>query len=101
MIPLAEKRKINLSVHVKKALEGRAPENIQQLFKKQLSNKNNRAADRKDLNYPKHKLQQYQNGALYSSIKAWNSVPATIRNSNLTSFKKNLQSYTTKEYLKV
>ena len=99
LIPLADKRKINLVVHVKKSFEGRAPQNIQQLYKNQTSNVNNRSAKRGDLNYPPHKLQQYQNGSLYSSIKAWNSTPSDLRNNNLTSFKKNLQTYLTKQYL--
>ena len=99
LIPLAEKRKINLAVHVKKSLEGVAPANIQQIYQNQMSNVNNRAADRRDLNYPKHRLQQYQCGSLYSSIKTWNSVPVNIRNNNITTFKKNLQTYMTKQYL--
>lgn len=101
MIPLAHKRKINLAVHVKKSLEGRAPENIQQMYKKHLSNAENRAATKTELNYPKHKLQQYQNGSLYTSIKAWNSLPVDLRNHNMTTFKKNLQTHMTKQYLKI
>ena len=49
LIPLADKRKINLVVHVKKSFEGRAPQNIQQLYKNQTSNVN-RSANRGDLN---------------------------------------------------
>ena len=101
MIPLSSKRKINLAVHVKKSLEGRAPANIQAMYKQQLSNMNNRSAARRDLNIPKHRLQQYQNGALYTSIKAWNSLSVDIRDHNLTTFKKNLQTSMTKEYVKI
>ena len=99
LIPLADKRKINLALHVKKSLEGRAPENIQELYNKQISNVSNRAAAKQDLNYPKHKLQQYQSGSFYSSIKTWNDVPVAQRNNNLNTFKKNLQSHMTKQYL--
>ena len=101
LIPLAEKRKINLAVHVKKSLEKRAPENIQNLYLRQLSNQESRASVRKDLNYPKHKLQQYQNGSFYSSIKAWNAVPSHLREKTQTCFKKNLQTYITKKYLEM
>ena len=101
MIPLAAKRRINLAVHVKKALDQKAPENIQQLYLQQQSLKENRASERKDLNYPKHKLQQYQEGSFYSSIKSWNAVPPCIKNINTTTFKKNLQTYMTKQYLEI
>ena len=101
MIPLSGKRKINLAVHVKKSLEGRAPANIQEMYKKQLSITNNRSAARRDLNIPKHRLQQYQNGAFYNSIKAWNSLSVKIRDDNLSTFKKHLQTSMTKEYVKI
>ena len=101
MIPLAEKRNINLAVHVKKSLEGRAPENIQQIYSNQLSNVVHRAAASRQLNYPKHKLQQYQNGSLYSSIKSWNSIPVNLRNTNITTFKKKLQTHITQQYLQI
>ena len=99
LVPLADKRKINLALHVKKSLEGRSPDNIQQLYKNQTSNVSKRAADKQDLNIPKHKLQQYQCGSFYTSIKTWNAVPVALRNNNLTTFKKNLQSHMTKQYL--
>ena len=60
LIPLSEKRKINTAVLIKKSLLGRAPENLQQLFQNQKSHQESRAAYRGDLNYPKHRLQQYQ-----------------------------------------
>ena len=101
MIPLAEKRNINLAVHVKKSLEGRAPENIQQIYSNQLSKVVHRAAASRQLNYPKHKLQQYQNGSLYSSIKSWNSIPVNLRNTNITTFKKKLQTHITQQYLQI
>ena len=100
MIPLADKRKINLAVHVKKALEEKAPENIQNLYLKQQSFQKNRATEKRILNFPKHKLQQYQEGTFYTSIKAWNAVPTHLKNTTMTTFKKNLQTYTTKQYLK-
>ena len=99
LIPLADKRKINLVVHVKKSLEGKAPENIQMMYKNQRSLVDNRSAQRGDLNYPTHKLQQYQHGSLYSSIKAWNATPSDLRNNKLTIFKKNLQTHITNQYL--
>ena len=68
LIPLYEKRKINEAVHVKKSLIGKSPENIQQLYLSQISYEDSRAAIRGDLKYPKHKLQQYQQGPFYSSI---------------------------------
>ena len=37
LLPLTEKRKINVAVHVKKALTGKAPHNIQQMYKNQIS----------------------------------------------------------------
>ena len=101
LIPLAEKRKINLTIHVKKALEGRAPENIQNIYNKQLSQQGSRGAVRRDLNYPKHKLQQYQQGTLYTSLKAWNNTPADLRNNEQSSFKEKLQTYLTKQYLAI
>ena len=99
MIPLAQKRNINLAVHVKKSLEGRAPVNIQQIYSNQLSNVDHRAAANTQLNYPKHKLQQYEHGALYSSIKAWNSIPVDLRSNSIATFKKQLQTHITKQYL--
>ena len=99
LIPLADKRKINLVVHVKKSLEGKAPENIQMMYKNQRSLVDNRSAQRGDLNYPTHKLQQYQHGSLYSSIKAWNATPSDLRNNKMTIFKKNLQTHITNQYL--
>ena len=100
MIPLADKRKINLAIHVKKALEQKSPENIQNLYLKQQSLQNNRATEKRILNFPKHNLQQYQEGTFYTSIKAWNAVPTHLKNTTLTTFKKNLQTYTTKQYFK-
>ena len=97
MIPLADKRKINLAIHVKKALEQKSPENIQNLYLKQQSLQNNRATEKRILNFPKHNLQQYQEGTFYTSIKAWNAVPTHLKNTTLTTFKKNLQTYTTKQ----
>ena len=99
LMPLADKRKINLAVHVKKSLEGKAPENIKQQYSKQIGRKENRAAARGELNLPKHKLQQYEQGPLYSSIKVWNSIPTSLKSNNLTCFKKNLQKHLTNEYL--
>ena len=99
LIPLHEKRKINLAVYVKKALEGKAPENILQKYRNQLSNENTRAANRGDLNLPKHKLVQYQQGAFYTSLKAWNSIPTHLRENDITCFKSSLQTYLTKAFL--
>lgn len=99
LLPLADKRKINLAVHVKKALTGKAPENIQKIYLNQLTNTNTRATIRGDLTIPKHKLQQYQLGTLYTSIKTWNSIPTQLRDNNLLCFKSNLQSYMTKQYI--
>lgn len=99
LLPLSEKRKISTAVHVKKALTGKAPDNIQRLYKNQLSKEKTRAAARGDLNYPKHRLQQYQHGPFYTSLKTWNSIPVNLRDHNLTSFKSNLQSNMTKQYL--
>ena len=101
LLPLAEKRKINVAVHVKKSLTGKAPENIQQLYMKQISYEDSRAAIRGDLRYPKHKLAQYQQGPLYTSIKTWNSTPLHLRDNNLTNFKKEMQNDMTKQYLAV
>ena len=101
LLPLAEKRNINIAVHVKKALAGTSPVNINQLYVNQLSKENSRAAARGDLNYPNHKLQQYQEGPLYSSIKTWNSIPAELRANDLTSFKRKLQMFKTKQYLEL
>ena len=95
MIPLHDKRKINLA-----ALEEKAPENIQNLYLKQQSFQKNRATEKRILNFPKHKLQLYQEGTFYTSIKAWNAVPTHLKNTTLTTFKKNLQTYTTKQYFK-
>ena len=101
LLPLSEKRKINIATHVKKSLIGKAPENIQQLYMNRLSYEDNRAAIRGDLSYPKHKLQQYQQGPLYTSIKSWNSIPLNLRDNNLTHFKRDLQSSMTQKYLKI
>ena len=100
MIRLDDKRKINLAIHVKKALEEKAPENNQNLYLKQQSLQKNRATEKRILNFPKHNLQQYQEGTFYTSIKAWNAVPTHLKNTTLTTFKKNLQTYTTKQYFK-
>ena len=99
LLPLTEKRKINVAVHVKKALTGNVPHNIQQMYRKQLSNEDTRAAARGDFNYPKHRLQQYQQGPFYTSLKTWNSLPLYLRENNITTFKSHLQSKMTKQYL--
>ena len=99
LMPLAEKRKINEAVHVKKALVGKAPDNIQKMYKNQVSQQSTRAAARLDLNLPKHRLQQYQQGCFYSSLKTWNTLPSDLRQNNLTIFKSNLQTQMTKKYL--
>ena len=99
LIPLKEKRKINLAVHVKKALIEKSPTNIQRLYKDQLSQEKTRAAVRGDFNYPKHKLHQYQQGTFYTSLKTWNSIPVQLRENNITTFKSNLQSHLTNKYV--
>lgn len=99
LLPLAEKRKINVAVQAKKALSGKAPANIQQLYMQQLSYESSRAAIRGDLVYPRHRLQQYQHGPLYTSIKVWNSIPLHVRDTNLDTFKSCLQKHLTKQYL--
>ena len=101
LLPLVEKRNINVAVHVKKALTGKAPENIIKLYQNRVSQENSRAATRGDLNYPKHKLQQYQQGPLYTSIKTWNSICPDLRTNDLTCFKRKLQSNNTKKYFKI
>ena len=101
LLPLAEKRKISIAVHVKKSLVAKAPNNIQNLFMKQLSYEDTRAAVRGDLNYPKHRTQQYQHGPLYTAIKIWNQIPIDLRDNNLTTFKTQLQKQMTKEYITV
>ena len=99
LLPLTEKRKINVAVHVKKALTGKAPHNIQQMYKNQISSEKTRAAARGDFNYPKHRLQQYQEGSFYTSLKIWNSLPLHLREKTITTIKTNLQSEVTKQYL--
>ena len=99
LLPLAEKRKINIAVQVKKSLTGKAPENIQQLYMQQLSYEDSRAAFRGDLRYPQHNLTQYEHGPLYTSIKTWNAIPLHLRDNNLSNFKKDLQKYQTGKYL--
>ena len=99
LLPLAEKRKISIAVHVKKSLIAKAPENIQQQFMKHPSFEDTRAAARGDLTYPKHRTQQYQHGPLYTAIKTWNTIPLYLRDNNLTSFKTQLQKQMTREYL--
>lgn len=98
LIPLKEKRKINTAVHVKKALIGKTPANIRQMYRNQISKEDTRAATRGDFNYPRHKLQQYQQGAFYTSLKTWNSIPVHLRENSITTFKANLQSHLTKKY---
>ena len=99
LIPLNEKRSINTAIHVKKALMGKAPENIQQMYQHQLSKESTRAATRGDFNYPRHQLTQYQQGAFYSSLKTWNSIPLHLREKPLTSFKTSLQTHLTDKYV--
>ena len=101
LLPLAEKRNINVAVHVKKSLSGKAPHNIKQLYSNQLSHENNRAAARGDLNVPQHKLHQYQQGPLFNAIKTWNAIPAHLRSNDLTNFKRKLQHFKTKQYLEL
>ena len=101
LMPLSEKRKINTAVQVKKSLSGQAPENLQQLYQNQMIRSDTRAAARGDLNYPKHKLQQYQQGPLYTSIKHWNAIPENLRDLNLTCFKRDLQKYMTTKYIEM
>ena len=99
LIPLYEKRKINEAVHVKKSLIGKSPENIQKLYISQISYEDSRAAIRGDLKYPKHKLQQYQQGPFYSSIKTWNTIPLNVRDHNHGNFKQQFQKFLTEKFL--
>ena len=99
LLPLTEKRKISIAVHVKKSLVAKTPENIQHLFMKHLSYEDTRAAVRGDLIYPKHRTQQYQQGPLYTAIKTWNHIPLNVRDANLSTFKKQLQKQMTRDYL--
>ena len=101
LLPLCEKRKINTAVLTKKSLSGQAPENLQQLFQNQMIRSDTRAAARGDLNYPKHRLQQYQQGPLYTSIKHWNAIPENLWDLNLTRFKKDLQKYMATQYIEM
>ena len=101
LMPLSEKRKINTAVQVKKSLSGKAPENLQKLYQNQMIRSDTRAAARGDLNYPKHRLQQYQQGPLYASIKHWNAIPENLRDLNLTCFKRDLQKYMTTKYIEM
>lgn len=75
--------------------------NIQLMYKSQQSTENTRAAAKGTLNYPKHRLHQYQQGAFYSSLKTWNSLPTDLRENDLKSFKRNLQAHMTKHYLEI
>ena len=99
LIPLSEKRKINEAVLVKKSLAGKAPSNIQLMYNNQKSKKATRAAQRDTLNLPKHKLNQYQQGPFYSSLKTWNTIPYNLRENDLSHFKSRLQRHVTTEYL--
>ena len=101
LLPLCDKRKINTAVLTKKSLSGRAPDNLQQLYQKQIIHSDTRAATRGDLRYPKHRLQQYKQGPLYTSIKNWNTIPENLRNLNLTRFKKDLQKHLTIQYIEM
>ena len=96
MLPLEEKRNIHTAVHVKKIIEGNAPEAI----KLRYSNLKRPAGLRPgNLQLPRHKTKQYEDGPLYSSLKIWNATPQHIRDTELNQFKDNLQKYKLRTYL--
>ena len=99
LLPLEQKREINIAVHVKKSFNQRMPITIQNLYKKQVSLMNNRSSDSAILNYPKHNLQQYQQSPFYSSIKIWNSLTIDQRLFDMKNYKKDLQRSITEQYL--
>ena len=96
LLPLTEKRNIHAAVHVKKALECKAPENISFQYHNLVRNPDLRPGN---LQIPTHKSEQYKKGPLYSSIKIWNSVPMEIKNLTLENFKTQYQKYKLKTFL--
>ena len=96
MIPLEEKRNIHTAVHVKKTIEGNAPEAIQSRYRNLKRPAGLRPGN---LQFPRHNTKQYEDGPLYSSLKIWNTTPQHIRNTELNQFKDNLQKYKLKTFL--
>ena len=99
LLPLEQKREINIAVHVKKSLNERTPITIQNLYKNQASLMNNRSTENATLNYPKHNLHQYQQSPFYSSIKIWNSLTTDQRLFDMKNYKKELQRSITEQHL--
>ena len=97
LLTLDDKRKVHDAVYVHKALSGKLPEKINQKYQKQQSLKPHRSAERQMLNIPKHKLENYKHSPLYRTITAWNTTPIEIRNTETTTFKKNLQAHILKK----
>ena len=93
LLTLQQKRQIHESVYVHKALAGKLPSQICQQYQNQRSLKNYRSAERKILTIPKHQTENYKNSPLYRTITAWNNTPNSIKITETSTFKKNLQAH--------
>lgn len=95
LLPLHQKRKIHEAVYIQKGLNDKLPAAISREYKKQLSLKANRSADRRILTIPKHKSKMFENSTLYRTIKTWNSIPQSIKDKDqeTATFKKAYQTH--------
>ena len=94
LISLDDKRKVHEAVYTHKALNGKLPTAIMRQYKNQQSLVNNRSAENKMLNIPKHKTEQYKNSPLYRTITTWNSIPTEIKKiENTSTFKRKYQAH--------
>ena len=81
---------------VYKAMNGLAPEYINELFIKtsEVHTKILRSVDNEQLRVPKTMSKLYENSFAVSAAKHWNKLPTKIRNSNgLNHFKATLETH--------
>ena len=90
LLPLNQKRDIHVVTFVKKALEEKAPSEVQATYKNQQRPSHLRQGK---LQTPRHKTTQYETSTFYSSLQTWNSIPQHIKQTNLPQFKTNLQKH--------
>ena len=90
LLCLSQKRDIHAAVFVKKALDEKAPIEIQAKYNNQQRPSSLRQGR---LQTPRHRTTLYETGAYYSSLQIWNSTPQDIKQTSLTQFRTKLQKH--------
>lgn len=93
LLNLEQRLSIHETVLVQKALQNKSSENINSLYKEQLSTANTRQAANRKLLVPAHKTSKFERSPLFRSIASWNRCPNSINTENIKQHKKQLQNH--------